>query len=130
MARKYEFPYVDYLASNYIINQAFMEWLWEGENMQGGGANPGPGIVKKHFPEIYDIVDELIELDDDTRFSLEEIQKADTVLINTSVGDLNISFVTKPESTKGKVGVFRNKLRVLIGMNKGDEGPSFTLRKG
>jgi hypothetical protein len=126
MARKYEFPYDDYLSTNDYINQAVMQFLWEGEDFKGSGARDESGIIK-HFPEVMDLIKHLIKLDELPEKFLDEIKEYDSVLMAVTVGDLWITFskMMAPK-VKGGVSFFKGGFKIIIGIT--DDNVSFTLR--
>lgn len=128
MARKYEYPYKDYLASNSYINQAVMQWFWEGDEFRGGGARDDEGnIIEKHFPEIADMIDHLITLEQLPDGFWDEAEDYDSVLMSVTVGDLWITFSKMvPPKKKGDAGFFKGGFKVIIA--KGDE-LSFGFRR-
>lgn len=127
MARKYEYPYGDYLASNNYINQAAMQWLWEGEDFRGGGARDSDGNIMKHFPEVLEMIEDLVDLDELPERMIDDIQEYDSVLMAVTVGDLWITFSKMIEpKKKGDPGFFKGGFKIIIGLQ--DEGLSFTLK--
>lgn len=98
MGKSYQFQYSKYLVSNSTINQALMGWLWEGESMKDSGAS---GVsMKQHFPEIYQLIEDLVDLDKFPKSKLDELDKLDTILVRDIVGDLRISFSKRKKSEK------------------------------
>ena len=129
MARKYGFPYEDYLTSNPYINQAVMQWFWEGENFTGGGAREDKGnIIEKHFPEIADMIDDLITLEQLPDGFWDKAEEYDSVLMASTAGDLWITFSKMvPPKKKGDVGFFKGGFKIIIGRQDGNL--SFDFRK-
>jgi len=127
MATKYKFLYKDYLASNSTINQTFIQWLFEGEKMDASGAS---GIsVKKHFPEIYTMIKDLAKLKKFPRSLFEELESLNIILIRDIAGDLWVTFTKKRLSSDPKVSMLVSGINIIIGMDKGDEGPSFKIKR-
>ena len=126
MEKRYQFQYSKYLASNSTINQAFMEWLWEGEDMKSGGAS---GVnIKKYFPEIYQLVEDLVDLGKLPENKLDELDKLDIILVRNIAEDLWISFSKKKKTEKGTISFLTGGIDLIIKMNKGDKEPWFVIR--
>ena len=121
---RYQFQYSKYLASNSTINQAFMGWLWEGEDMESSGAS---GVnIKKYFPEVYQLVEDLVDLGKLSKNKLDELDKLDIILVKNIAGNLWISFSKREKTKTSSVFFLVSGIDLII--NKSDREPWFTIQ--
>lgn len=126
MARKHPFPYRDYLASSHPLNQIVIVYAFTGENFEGlGGEVKDP---QKEFPEIYEMLERLVDLDELPPPALDIFDDADFIMASHHpIDGLKVHFAIK-KPLKGGGSQVTHSLRNIISMNISlEDEPSFNI---